>query len=369
MSSTTRGFIFRLMLFALPLMIVFGAILGLAIYSGEAMPYRLVLALQASDRSVIYRRKHMIPQESFAYKQVALTIRPPPAILMLGSSRVLVFQSNLLTDPSDFYNAGMPGAYIDGVEAWVNALTPETAPDILMIGVDLFWFNVSLEVAQRDAGTFSPVMDDPTWVLESVRRVVKDLVCGEHSLMDLWARRDPLHNGIALGLDAQDTGIGYRWDGSMQSNPAYLAENSRNRPAESYMLFPPTQAGREIIHRHFRTLDSLLARADDLGITVIGFLPPYMPEMYDFMRGSGIHGYFEAARVQVKRVFAEHEVVLFDFSDVRTIGGDSSNMSDFVHPTPELAAHMFRLMARDIPALQGYARFATNGERSYFEAR
>lgn len=353
-ASHCRIFI-RLLLFALPLLGVFGAVVGIAVYSGEAMPYQMVLALQATDRRVIYRRKHMIPQESFAYKLTALSSRPPPAVIMLGSSRVLVFQSNLLTQPDDFYNAGMPGAYLDGIDGFMKTFTSETAPDIILIGVDLFWFNASLEVAQRNSGAFFPAEDNSIWVSDSVRRVVQDLARGDHKFGDLLARRDPIGESLALGLDAQDTGIGYRWDGSMQSNPTYLAENSRNRPSESYMLFPPTQAGNHVIRRHFETLDAVLSHAKSLDITVIGFLPPYMPEMYDFMRGSGIHGYLESARTGVIGVFQRHDVPLFDFSDVRDIGGDSADMSDFVHPTPELAARMFALMARDVPVLAKYA--------------
>lgn len=354
MTSARRLFI-RLIIFALPFAGLFGAVLGLAIYSGEAMPYRMVLTLQASDHGVIYRRKHMIPQESFAYKSAALSLRPPPGVLMLGSSRVLIFQSELLDDPLEFYNAGMPGIYMDGVATLIDSLTPASAPDVLVIGVDLFWFNAALSIAHRDTGVFAPIEDNPAWVLESTQRVIQALARGDARMDDLFARRDPIGRGTALGLDAQTTGIGYRWDGSMQSNPAYLAKNSRERPAQSYRLFPPTQAGNTVIFSNFDELDRVLTRADELGITVVGFLPPYMPEMYDFMRGSRVHGYVQASRSRLRTLFLRHKLPLFDFSDVRELGVGGEEMSDFVHPSARLAARMFAVMAREVPALRAYA--------------
>ncbi len=353
MPSVRRLFI-RLALFALPLAAIFGAVIGVAVYSGEAMPYRMVLALQAADHSIIYRRRNMAPQQSLAYKLAALRMRPPPAVLMIGSSRVLVFHSEFFNDPDNFYNAGMPGAYLDGVAALLDSLTPETAPDVLLIGVDAFWFNARLDVAQRRAGTFTAADDDWVWVGESTRATLREIARGEYGLSDMFARRDPIGGGIALGFDAQETGIGYRWDGSMQTNPTLMAHAASQPPRESYRLYPPTQAGNTVIEHHFEALNIVLARAEAMGITVIGFMPPYMPEMYVFMHESGRHAYLDEARARLGDMFAQRGLAFFDFSDISTLGVGAEEMMDFVHPSERLAARMLSIMAREVPALRTY---------------
>src|SRR6185369_1845358 len=81
--------------------------IGLAIYCGEAMPLATVVEMQARVPALLFRPRY--ETNFFAYKLLT-AVRHQPAVLALGSSRVLAFRSSLFApNPAVFYNAGVEG--------------------------------------------------------------------------------------------------------------------------------------------------------------------------------------------------------------------------------------------------------------------
>lgn len=349
-----RKLLVRLGLFLAPLMLLEGLIIGLTIHSGQAMPYEQVVALQAADPWLYYRQYDMDVPHTFTYKLAALRSRMKPQVVIVGSSRVLAFQSQLLDQPERFYNFGIAGSHVVGVAAMVNSLTPETTPDILIIGIDLFWFNASSPTAVIAT---APQVIHPTFdeTIERTRQFIRSMVQGEIDLNTALLWHDSLGIGRALGLTAQMEGTGYLYDGSWVSNPWLIRQNRPIDAAVNYVNFFTTQGGTEVLWDNITVLENLIVDAKAHGIEIIGFFPPYSSEMYEFIQTGEQHGYFAPAKQAVIELFARYELPSYDFSDIRRLSASDSEMKDFVHPSPLLSARIFAFLARNHPNLAAYA--------------
>jgi len=351
-----RRLLTRLTLFLLPFGIIIGGMISLTIYSGEAMPYEQVAALQYINPKLIYFPEFNTgTSQTFTYKLASLKQHPKSQVLILGSSRVLAFQAQLIDSPSHFYNFGIQGSYLDGSLSVLNALTAETMPDVIILGVDVFWFNANPNNETRKDRPLTVQPLEFSKILEISQFFAQSLLKGDINWMMPLNRRNLTGDNTALGLSAQSSGRGFRVDGSFQSNTNLVEANRDRNIAEVYQTRSTTLGGDSMADAGFVTLEQFLIRADDLGIEVIGFLPPYLPELYTFIQTGGQHGYFEPSRAQIKRIFERHGVSLFDFSDIQQFGVGAEEMNDFVHPSGRLSARMFAIMAREIPSLHAYA--------------
>lgn len=351
-----RTFFVQLAMYLLPFVLITGGAIGLAWHAGEAMPLNTVHDIQEEYPDTVFLPRDR--ETIFAYKFIGVQRRHPD-VVVVGSSRVLNFRSNVLTvNPSEFYNAGQSGMRLDDILALLNALTPETAPRTLLIGLDQFWFNPAWEES-RDKVTTTTTDIGLERILLTTRRTVQDVLSGVITLDALAQARDPIYGGRAIGMTAIEKGNGYLFDGSRQTDVVTLSDDMldqlrrddlRNLDREGGNLVDGVGVNTEIV----TLLDRTLARAADLDIEVIGILLPYMPTMMDEVQARGSHTYISDIVAPIERVFEAHQFRLFDFTDPRTVLGEAvvdTEMSDAIHPSERLSTRIFASIADAVPPL------------------
>lgn len=353
MRAVTR-FLFRLMLFVLPLLTLGGVVVGAAVSSGEAMPYAWVAALQAENPRAVFYQADMHYSSVIAYKREVLAQRAPVSVLVVGSSRMLDFAEGVLDDPSRFYNFGVPGGYLDATEAVIGLIDPAAPPDVVVLGVDLFWFNADVSAAH--ATRESLVL--PTYSLQTLtertRAVVNWIAPQTRRVRRIIGNDDPTGRSDAYGLVSIQTGLGFRFDGTLQ----YPARDPNAQPravADEIQRLNALRPG-PLLDTNLNRLAALIDQLDALDVTVVGVLPPYRADVYAALEASEQHAYFAPARAAVNEMFTQRGLPVFDFTEISTIMGvGEGEMSDTVHSSTRLSARMFAQMAREVPALRAHA--------------
>jgi hypothetical protein len=349
MTRHLRYWIPRLTLFFGPLLLTAAAVVALAFHSGEAMPLAMIYAVQEADPAVVYKPRGR--DTIFAYKLMGVE-RQRPAVLIVGSSRVLAIRRGFLTRaPNAFYNAGMEGAKLDDVARFVLQLTPATAPDILILGIDQYWFNDDYQDRRNPAPFMTGDLTPELW-FRLTRRVVQDVLRGRIQIGSLISGQNPAVDARALGLNAIANGGGYRSDGS------YVNWQSDMTPEDfRQMLIDAGQADRALVAGDIlsvtavETVESILDHAQQLGITVIGVPMPLAPEVYAAAQTSDQHGYLEQALTILPEVFDRYGQPYVDLTDPALLAIDPADMADAIHPSDRLSARIVAAIAERVPAL------------------
>jgi hypothetical protein len=353
-SSKPRGFLLKLLLFALPFAIPFLLFTGFLIYTGESMPLSRVVALQMGDEPVLYRPRYgnRDPQ----YKLLATNTRQPD-VVAVGSSRVLQFRSMFFNrDRGNFYNAGGPAWQLEHVIHLVESLS--YTPQVLILALDQPWFN---EAYPGDP--FEPSLEpssDFDHIFMVNRSVMQSLLDGEPlDISRMLQRREPGYGGMALGLRAIRDGHGFRNDGSEQYGDFFVArflypENERARHLSLMENGQDMYArGSEVSQSALQQVERLLQYCDERGIFVIGFLPSYMPSLYQQMIAGGQHTYIERLPERLAPLFEQHSFAFFDFSDGSVLQASDGDFIDGWHASERMNLRLYTEMVRVFPGVLG----------------
>lgn len=347
-------FCFRLLLFALPLLALGGVVVGVAVSSGEAMPYAWMAALQAENPRAVFYQADMHYSSVVAYKREVMARRAPVSVLVVGSSRMLDFAEGVLDEPSRFYNFGVPGGYLDATETVITLIDPAAPPDVVVLGVDLFWFNADLPAAHATRESLVLPIYSLQTLTERTRAVVNWVAPQIRRARRIIDNNDPTGRSEAYGLVSIQTGLGFRFDGTLQ----YPARDPDAQPRTADDEIQRLNALRPgaLLDANLNRLAALIDQLDSLGVTVVGVLPPYRADVYAALDASDQHAYFAPARAAVNEIFAQRGLPLFDFTDISVISGvGAGEMSDTVHSSAQLSARMFAQMVRAVPALRAHA--------------
>ena len=208
-----KRFLLRLMLYCVH---VFGPLLlivGIAVYSGEAMPLAWVLRLQAGDYPIMYQTLDI--QRTFAYKIMATQMFQPD-LVFIGSSRIGQFGASLATEPdATFYNAH--GVSWSTWQAWqyIETLDAESLPDVII--VDFYAIQFPVEAPPVEFDTSIADMDVPA-IFARTMGLFNRVRDGYVTPLQLIQREAPVPNSMALGALAIEEGRGYWNDGSWQAS-------------------------------------------------------------------------------------------------------------------------------------------------------
>jgi hypothetical protein len=351
-SSRLRSFLLKLLLFSLPFAIPFLLFTGFLMYTGESMPLSSVVAMQMGDEPVLYRPRYGNRDPQF--KLLSTNTRQPD-VVAVGSSRVLQFRSPFFNrDRSSFYNAGGPAWQLDHVTHLVENLN--YTPRVLILGLDQPWFN---EAYPGDP--FEPSLEpssDFDHIFMVNRSVMQSLLDGEPlDFSRMLGRRDPGFGGMALGLRAIRDGHGFRNDGSEQYGDFFVArylypENERARHLSLMQNGQDMYArGREVSASALEQVERLLRYCDERGIFVIGFLPSYMPSLYQQMMAGGQHTYMAALPERLRPLFEQHGFAFFDFSDGSLLHATDGDFIDGWHASERMNLRLYTEMVRALPDL------------------
>jgi hypothetical protein len=358
MTGRRGKFWIKLMIYLLPFTIGFMALTGTLVYMGESMPLRWVVWHQQQDDNVLFRYRYGNRDPQF--KQLATNVRQPE-VLAIGSSRILQFRAGFFSrNPDAFYNAAGPAWELEQVIDLVTGLDRDALPGVLILAIDPPWFH-----DDYDSGmVFDDVSDFANLFIVN-RSFIQDVLTGERFDRDgfdtsaYWQRVEPGTGGLALGLRAIRDGHGFRSDGSEQYGDFLVAgwlwqpqqrENHLNmmRSGEDMYIYGDT-----ISETRLQALDELLTFAAEHEIYVIGFLPSYMPSLWDEMTARGNHSYITALTPRLAALFDVYGFPFFDFSNGAWIGVEDEEFFDGWHASELGNLRLYQHMLDALPEVLG----------------
>jgi len=167
--------------------------------------------------------------------------------------------------------------------------------------------------------------------------------------------KEPTNDALAWGTVGVARGIGYRNDGSIQRGPkssdfaVNAEEQAQNLQTAQNTMGGIFGRGNRVSPTALKKLDEVLTHLDDLGISVIGFAPPYAPTIYQFMIEDGNHLYLADTVEAVSALFERHNFPFFDISNAAWVGGNDEEMYDGSHVTELLMIRSYIYMLRELP--------------------
>ncbi len=307
----------------LPFALAFTTISAYTLYTGEAMPLRMVVNWQMHELETVYRPRY--GNRDLQFKTLAINMRRPE-VLAIGSSRILQFRAGFFNlQPEVFYNAAAPAWRLEQVAQVLYNLEADALPRVIMLALDAPWFN---EAYRGDV--FPPPRSDFEQLVFANRALLEDihnrvpLTRSGFRLAQYGQRRVPNTQSLALGMRAIRDGHGFRSDGS-ELYGDFLVAGWLHMPNMRDLHMRLMREGRDMyvygdqVNRAMLTqLAHLLAWAVDHEITVVGFLPAYMPSLWQQMQTRGQHSYMNALTPELERLFIAYQFPFFDFSDGRT---------------------------------------------------
>ena len=353
LSRGLRRFIFHLAAFcALPAVLLAA---GEAVLqgSGELWPLDRVFAYQAAHADALYLRA--VDQVFYAYKYRGILLKRP-TVLVAGSSRTMKFRAGMFGERAgSFYNAGGLLNSVRDVVELSDRMPADPAPALLVLGVDLWWFNarvaptysLAAEIDKDPGRTFDEHVVALRWLAWNPSLFGRELVS------TITSPRPNL-----IGIEARETGNGFRTDGSHASSlpvPATRDEwqfVDRERPpiiervSTATAGFLPTEG---ISEARLRALDAALERFDGRRVLVVGYLPPFSSAVLNALRTDPRHSrlWSEFER-HVPELFRRHGFPVIDASDLTRFAMDDRVMIDGVHADETFHLHVVKSMLADV---------------------
>ena len=346
-----RRFLRHLVRFlSLPAVLV---LLGEAVlhWSGELWPLDRVFAYQRAHPDSLYLRA--TDQLFYAYKYHGILTKNP-SIVVAGSSRTMKFRAEMFGDRADrFYNAGGMLNSLGDVHEFSVTLPSTRTPAVLLLGIDLWWFNDQVEPLNsflveisKDANTFDEQVIAMRWLVKHPVSFARELLAMAGGTDDRM-----------LGVAAREKGGGFRPDGSFKSavpTPRSAKEwrfIDRETPPiiervkKGVANFPPAA---NVSPEGAALLDAVLARFENRRVLVIGYLPPFSSEVLAELQSDPRHsGIVADFRRTIPEIFRKHGFPLLDASDASALGMDDRAMSDGFHAEETFQVHVLAALVRD----------------------
>jgi hypothetical protein len=354
-AKSLRRFTVRLAMFLLPFGLLAGAAVTLGVLSGEAMPLAQVFAIQDADPEVIYSPSNR--ELYFRYKQYGIA-RMRPDILVVGTSVLRYVRADLFASEGiRFYNGYLPAARTDEISMQMRQFTPDNAPQIIIVGIDMQQL--------RDGGRGIERQGDLSLadMLTQTRAVMRDALTGQQSIGQLLSLTDS-EAARRLGLQATQDGRGFRFDGSFREHADALQRAQENLvttiETQRRILSGDVRAGRlraqpkpEIVERLIHDVAAL----EIMGVDVIGILMPFsMPSVMDAVAGAPLDDDLNGLRRALADGFTSAGAELFDHTDPRPLGLTDDDMPDGVHTTAEVTARLLTEIIQQSSALRPFAQ-------------
>ena len=347
-----RSFLGHLLSFLILPAVLLAAGEAVLLGSGEMWSSKRVLTYLRRHPDAIYLRA--TDQSFYAYKYHGI-LDKDPSILVVGSSRTMKFRAPMFGDRSgSFYNAGGMVNSLRDLHDFSLLLPGPRTPCVLLVGVDLWWFNprvppafdFAAEIAKDAAASFDAHVIALRWLTRH-----PGTLGGEAISIARRGRPD------AIGIGARSTGGGFRPDGSFKSPLAPprserewafvdrevppIVERVRNGVAN----FPPADG---LAADRLALLDLVLARYRQKHVFVIGYLPPFSSEVLAQLETDGRHSrLWSAFKRRMPEMFAAHGFPLIDASDAASIGMDDRALSDGFHGEETFQVHVLKALLRD----------------------
>jgi hypothetical protein len=351
-------FILKLIVFLLPLSILF--IFPLSIYwlSREFTSVQQVIHQQNSSDPVLFGLAYGTATQ--AYKEDLVAARKP-TVIALGSSRVMEFRGSFFKDPQSFVNAG--GAVSD---------TADLAPTLeLLANEDP---NLRVVILGLDPEMFKPGLAPPNEeqqvsLLARLRAFFSgnwltpygDYTQGKFTMRELIDQHDKSPN---IGLNALIDQNGFTNDGSYYYGSTVGSATAAQEMEESDVAtVSQINADRSSFEYGTTTdvediagLDQMLAIARSRDITVVAFIPPFQPSVYAELTSTddAYDAELQALPKDLAKQLDTYGYTLLNVTDAHVVGITDTEFINSTHATDKADLRILIDMARQDPALQPY---------------
>ncbi|MEO1289135.1 MAG: hypothetical protein AAFV93_15330 [Chloroflexota bacterium] len=341
-------FSFKLLMIVLPFAIVISILFDIALKLGDANPPRWVVSQQQAHPDLIYKPP-WTRADQFHYKFTA-THHLRPDVLLIGSSRVYHWRPDLMFDTSTTgYNASIPSAEPLEVLQFLEGLAERNSlPDVLILPVDeLFYNDTGTFVRSNRVEQVIPRMRyGYDYAFGGFRAIARDYLSQPSQVYDFY---QSYTSDRWLGYTAQTYQQGYRVDGSFYFSNLHnlqvdLTRHHQSLIANNEGIF---QYGNAVFSPSLDATEAILTLADENDVTVVGLFLPYHASNYEQMMSSGNYEYIPIVREEIRQLFAEHNVPLFDYSLPEIVGGEDDEMYDYLHGGEVLGLRTYHQLVLD----------------------
>lgn len=329
-----KSFFGKILLAVLPFICVIAILADISLKKGQILPPRLAFIQQLDNHDLIYRPAWTRSDE-FYYKFIA-TNQQQPEILIIGSSRIQTWRPEyMFLDDSVGYNASVTAAEPLEFAWFIEALEySNNLPQIIIISIDHQFFNADSEFIRnkRVEGVVPPLTYSFNYIINGFRNVVRDnnYIINPRAIITFYQNYNPMNN---VGIVAQDTGRGYRYDGSYTiPNVADVSEQLIDLHQESFnngeSIF---EHGHTVDEASVNAINTILEIASRNDVIVVGVILPYNSDNYRETLESDDFSFIPQVLSQMNTLFAQYEMPLLDFTYAETIGGSDEGMYDYWH--------------------------------------
>ena len=343
-------FIRRFLLFIWPLVVIMLLPLFVLVRSGELIPESEIIARQSTASSSILVGKAYIPiSNDFTLRSVEIQ---RPEVLALGNSRILEIRSEFFRSGVKFYNAGSSIATAGQFRTFLDRLKSDGTPlpRVIIICLDQTFFHpmwtesVLVDFNQQNSPPLSKTqLFGTVW-----KKIYQDFIKGKFTVGDILKSTDDI--GLAAVVQKNGTrNDGSHYYGSFIQNPTdpknedYQFRDTLDRIAKGERRF---EIGSDISNAAIREIGLFLDEASKNGITVVGYLPPYPHIIYQRLKDSGdSYAYMWKIMPALKPIFDKYRFELFDFTDLKSIGGSDTEAIDGFHVSEKATLRYFIAMA------------------------
>ena len=325
-------FIYRTLLFALPLLVLMVPPI-LSLYTSGENYKNLDEVIESPSKYLIGYAYNERNYKYLKWRRVDGGVKTE--VIVLGSSRVLQFRDQMFQ--TSFYNAGYTISRIGDFIPFLESISADKYPRYLIIGLDQWMFNENWD-------DFSKVKKSSYWAdsfkyradFSTIMDAWKDLLTGKIKLL--------YKNGGAInyiGLNAFINNTGFRSDGSMHQGSQIEKLLKNDRTANDYRYSDTFsriengnkrfQYGDTVNAKALAELDRLLSFCKSNGIFVVGMLPPFALQVNEKMDQTGKYGYMQEIYPESKEIFDQYGFELYDFTRSGDFGADDSEALDGFH--------------------------------------
>jgi hypothetical protein len=328
-----RKFIKKILLFSIPLIIIFSPVIVVLYGSGENFT--------SIDKILKSGKKYLIGyaynENNYGYlKWKTIESTSKKEILALGSSRVLAFREDMFN--TSFYNAGYTINNMEDYLLFFENIPKNKYPRLLIIGLDQWMFNPNYgDLKQTKNNTFWEKSFTFKPSPSTIKTSYINFLDGKYDFSAIYKKND----FQKIGLNALMNNKGMRRDGSMfyGSQIEMLLDNDplANDFNYSNTLLRIREGNRKFEYANhsnlnaYVKLDEFLNFCKKNNIYVIGFFPPYANVVYQKMLKTNKYKYLQEIYPKSYESFSKYNFELFDFTDISKFGSTDAETIDGFH--------------------------------------
>jgi len=330
-----KSFLKKIFVFNIPLTLIILLLITILYIRGEIFT--------PLDKLIKSKEKYLIGYEfndqNYAYlKWKTIDLKDRYDIIALGSSRVLPFRENMFK--TSFYNAGYTIEKADDFVPFLEGISSEKYPKVLVVALDQWMFNQEWNKAQtlNKDSLYWKNSYTTNFTFSLLKQVAVKIYQREYSITDLLKKKDSINK---IGIQAQIKNTGFRKDGSMyygkliesklNNDTTYLDYNFKdtyNRIENGNRRF---EYANDIDKTTINKIEQLIDFCTKHNIHLIAFLPPYADAVMKKMKEVGKYSYLDKIDTQIKPLFVKKGFEYYNFSTMKSINSNDTETSDGFH--------------------------------------